>query len=260
MKVPFLIFLMLGIAGGAMNSGRGALVFPTGPGDGPQIISRNIDPILRHDPKFLSGLQTTDLTVAPAHRVYSVGLTNLAAGQLLSAATPSSWRYLLVHGTNAVGEANLSQDEAGRLKFNGFSSTRFADETRVALQIAENSGRLQNTDYEVRYLLLPSIHFVALWLHATTDDLIVPLPPTFARIRDYRLCSETEALQFLKPEAQRVLRQEQAEDKRPLHDADLAMILHSFDRSSDMGSGRTDGDRTDAGHHAGVSLGFGVHF
>jgi hypothetical protein len=102
----------------------------------------------------------------------------LASGQLLSAAeSGGSWMYLFTHGTNAVGAAGLIADEkTGKaLRANGLYETDFSNETLEALRTAEQLPQVKKQDYEIRRLEIPSIHFVAVWLHGKADDIIIPL-------------------------------------------------------------------------------------
>src|SRR5687767_5750138 len=84
-----------------------AIVNPKAPDGGQQIVIENVGRVLRAQPDLLGGLRFEELTIADPHREYFVGLTNVAAGHLLSAAKPGGWRYLLIHGTSAVGAAFL---------------------------------------------------------------------------------------------------------------------------------------------------------
>ena len=218
---------------GNITTGFAAIVLPPAPEAGRQLISQNIAPILHADPRFFNGLQSDDLAVSEPHRVYSIGLTNLAAGQFLSAAKSGSWRYLLLHDIRAVGEVSVIEDQ-GQLHFGGLSSSRFADETRVAVENARASSRLRDRDYELRFLDIPSIHFVAVWFHADNDDVLVPLRPAWSPLKVDELYSENEIVQVIRPQAQRVL----DSDGKPtgaeagIRDRNLAIALDAFDRAA----------------------------
>jgi len=159
--------------------------------------------------RYLGGFQIEDLTIADPFRGYSVGPTNLASGQLLSAAKPGNWRYLLMHGTNAIAAAELIADKTNEkmLKFAGLEQTDFSNETLEALRKAQQLPQVNKQDYELRRLDCPPILFVAVWLHAESDDIIIPLPATYARWNAYQPYSESQIIKFLKPGAKKWLKQ-----------------------------------------------------
>src|SRR5581483_4573389 len=98
-------------------SGAAALVMSPGPAAGIQVVTDHLSAIQQHD--FFKGVGAADLIVGDVHQVYSVALTNIAGGKLLSAATSGAWRYLVMNGTNAVGEAIVSSNDKGDLAFAG---------------------------------------------------------------------------------------------------------------------------------------------
>jgi len=187
---------------------RAAIVNPPAPEGGRRLVYENVRRELRADPRFLGGWRANELAIAEPHGAYFVGLTDLASGHLLSAAKLGNWRYLLLHGTNAVGAAELKTEEnTGRvLGFSALEQTRFADETLQALRIAEKLPQIKKRDYELRYLDIPGILFVAVWLHGKSDDIIIPLPPTFGRWDAYQPYSGRQMLKLLKPEAAKRLK------------------------------------------------------
>jgi hypothetical protein len=205
MKPKLLLCLALALSGNC----DAAIVYPKAPDGGRQIVIENASEILRSDPHFLSGFRIEELTIADPYRDYGVGLTNLASGQLLSVAkSGGSWMYLLLHGTNSVGAAGLIADEkTGKaLKSNGLFQTDFSNETLEALQIAAQLPLIKKQDYELRRLDIPSVYFVAVWLHGQSDDILIPLPPTFGRWNVYQPYSESQMIKLLKPEAKKKLK------------------------------------------------------
>jgi hypothetical protein len=183
------------------------IVNPKAPDGGREIVIENTGRILRNDPRFFEGLKIEDLTIAEPHREYFVGLTNLASGHMLSAATSRSWRYLLMHGTNAVGVATLIADEKNALKFNSFQQPFFPNAMLEALRQAKGLPQTKKQDYELRYLGIPAVNFVAVWLHGESDNILIPLPPTFGRFNDYQPYSESQIIKVLKKDADNVMKQ-----------------------------------------------------
>jgi len=204
MKPKLLLCLALVLSGNC----HAAIVYPKAPGGGQKIIVKSASEVLHSDPRFLGGFHIEDLTIGDPYQAYYVGLTNLVAGKLLSAAkTHGGWTYLLVHGTNAAGAAQLTADpKAGNgLKFSGLDQSNFSNETLEALRMAEQLPQVKKQDYEVRRLDCVSIYFIAIWLHGKSDDIIIPLGAIFGRWNALQPYSESEMLKLLQPEAQKKL-------------------------------------------------------
>src|SRR5579859_2017875 len=185
-----------------------AVIYPKVPDGGEQIIRGSFQGMSRSISRYLGGFQIEDLTIAKPFRDYSVGLTNLASGQLLPATRAGTWRYLLLHGTNAVGAAELRADPTNStaLKFAGLDTTDFSRETQEALRRAESLPQIQKQDYELRRLDRPAILFVAVLLHGKSDDILIPLPPTWGRYNPYQPYSERQMIELLRPEAEQRLK------------------------------------------------------
>lgn len=132
------------------------------------------------------------------------------AEHILAAAKPGCWRYLLVYGTRAIGAAEFIVDEkAGNaLKLNPQEQTdyadsdSFADQMLIALREAEKLPQVKKQDYELRYLDMhldrPYDYVVAAWLHGQSDDIIIPLPPTWGWLNDYQPYSESQFTRIIK--------------------------------------------------------------
>jgi hypothetical protein len=207
MKNKLLLCLALVLSGHC----HAAIVYPKAPDGGRQIVYDNASETLRHDPRFLGGFRIEELTIGDPYRDYGVrDLTKLASGQLLSATeSGGGWMYLFIHGANAVGAAGLIADEkTGKaLRFNGLYETDFSNETLEALRMAEQLPQVKKQDYEIRRLDIPTILFVAVWLHGKSDDIIIPLGATFGRWNALQPYSESEMIKLLKPEAKKKLKE-----------------------------------------------------
>lgn len=187
---------------------------PKAPDEGRKIVFEKVGQMLREHPDSpalsIRGAQIQDLTIAYPHRFYYVGAAELASGRLLSAAKSSSWRYILIHGTNAVGVAEVfdaKPETGGALSFGALYQTGFSNETLEALRKAKELPRIKERDYELRFLHVPAINFVAVWFHGKSDDILMPLPPTFGRkLSAYQPYSESQITKVLEPEAKEVMR------------------------------------------------------
>ncbi len=186
-----------------------AIVYYKAPEGGRQIVHKEVGEIQREH-GTLGNVRMEDLTISEPHRWYSVGLTDLASGHLLSAATSRSWRYILMHGTNSVGVATVFDADAktgNAQRFGALYDTGLGKETLKALQAAEKLPQIRKQDYELRFLDVMPVYFFAVWLHGKSDDIIIPLPPTYGRWNAYQPYSESQMMKLLKPEAKKVLKQ-----------------------------------------------------
>ena len=186
-----------------------AIVFPVAPEEGRQIAYQKVSVVLQAFTNAYKGLKIEELPMADAHKMYSVGTQNIISGNLLSAANYSGWRYLFFHGTNAVCEVPLSIDpKDGKLsKRGGVFGNELIQATLEALPKAEGLPQVEKQDYEFRFLICYAIKFDAIWLHGKSDDIIIPVPPTYDRVNAYQPYSEGEIIKLLKPEAENTLKQ-----------------------------------------------------
>ncbi len=204
---PKLLLYFAVVLSGGLNC-PAAIIYPKAPDGGQQVIREAFKGLSRSVSRYLGGFQIEDLTIAHPFQDYSVGLTNLVSGQLLPPARAGTWRYLLMHGTNAVGAAELRADPTNgtALKFAGLDTTDFSRETLEAIRRAESLPQIQKQDYELRRLDCPSILFVAVWLHRNSDDILIPLPTTGNRWNAYQPYSERQLIELLQPEAEKRLK------------------------------------------------------
>ena len=123
---------------------------------------------------------------------------------MLSTARPTTWRYLIIQGNNAVAEAELNADEkVGKaLDFLALHQSPFANATLEALHSAEGLVQVKENNYELRYLKIPAVYLAAVWLHGKSDDILIPLPPPPTGVRANEPYSERQLINALKPLAQ----------------------------------------------------------
>lgn len=122
---------------------------------------------------------STNFDLKSAGRNYNVDLKDIAAGKFLSAARANS---------------------------NAFSGDAFDSELPKALQFSEQLPKVKQHDYEPRLLDIPGVYFVGVWLHGQTDDILIPLSPTFERWKAHHPYAESELMKLLQPEAKKVLK------------------------------------------------------
>jgi hypothetical protein len=124
--------------------------------------------------------------------VYFVGLDDVAQGRILSAARPTSWRYILINGDRAQAAAELSIDDD--VEVEGFSHVDggpFVESMLAGVAFAEEVEASRGVDYELRLLSVPSLYLVALWLHGA-HDLLVPLAPAPGGLEPERAYTEEQ--------------------------------------------------------------------
>ena len=121
------------------------------------------------------------LALAQPHQIFSLGLTDLAAGKGLDAATPTGWRYLVQSGDNALASAETAVTPAGpEHVFSAFNSGRLVASTVEAIRTAQGLPQMVQGSFELRLLRVPALYFSALWMHGAqgTDDVLIPLEPS----------------------------------------------------------------------------------
>jgi len=195
--------LLLGLALVLSGICHAAIIYPKAPDGGREIVVKYLDPQFL---KFLKVSRLEDLTIAEPFAEYHVtNLMNLSSRNFLSAAQRGLWVYPLMKETNAVGEVGLMADkQTGKeLKFSYLKETGSTNAMLEGLRIAERLPQIKNQDYELRRLDIAPILFAAVWLHGKSDDILIPLPPTFGRWNAYQPYSESQILALLKPEVEK---------------------------------------------------------
>jgi hypothetical protein len=207
MKSKIILYLALVLSGNC----HAAIIYPKAPDGGQRLVYEFTSFFVKKNLPPFKGLSIEDLTIAAPYQSYSVGLTNLAAGELLSAVNlgiGGGWKYPVMHGTNAVGWAFVrADDKTGKaVKCAQLGESRLCNEMLESLRIAERLPQVKKQDFELRSLDMPWIFFSALWLHGKSDDIIIPLPDNWGRWNAFQPFSENEVIKFLKPIAQKELK------------------------------------------------------
>jgi hypothetical protein len=204
MKSKLLLCLALVLSGNC----HAAIIFPQAPEEGWQFASNKISQVIQNFPHIQKGLKVQDWTTTNALKVYDFAPQNVISGKLLAPSKFSGWQYLFARGTNAAFCVWMSVDpKDGKLiKRGGVSEGNFYQSILVGLQKAEELPQVQKQDYECRYLSSPFL-FQAIWLHGKSDDIIIPLPPTWNEWKAFQPYSEGKIVKLLKPEAENKLKQ-----------------------------------------------------
>jgi hypothetical protein len=144
------------------------------------------------------GSETLDLT-AP-HKIFFVGLKDVAKGHVLSAAKFVGWRYIIVRGESPLAAAELGVDElGGGLEFSQINHGPFVGSTVRGVSVAEELDSVRTNNYEPRLLKIPALYIIALWLHSYSEpDMLIPLPPTRPELTAYVPYAESDFSSILR--------------------------------------------------------------
>ncbi len=123
---------------------------------------------------------TGPLQLTEPHQVFTLGLTDLAAGKGLNAAKPTGWRYLVQEGDNVLASAETVVGPRGEQVFSAFNEGRFVDSSAKAMRAVGESPGVAQGGFELRLLNVPGLYVLALWLHDMQGqgDFLVPLAPS----------------------------------------------------------------------------------
>jgi hypothetical protein len=179
-----------------------ALTLPKPPEQGLDIIRTKLGSLVDHHTSVAYNMAmggTENVDVAAPHRMYFIGLEDVANGHLLSAAEVTGWRYIIVRGDDPMAAAELGIDQlGGSLEFSQLNQGPFVSSTIEGVSIAADLDTVRNNNYELRLLKIPSLYIIALWLHSQgAQDIIIPIPPTRPELTPYDSYSEESFLQAI---------------------------------------------------------------
>jgi hypothetical protein len=151
----------------------------------------------------LGKLQPAEMKIAtPVPGYWISSLKDVTAGHLLSTLKPSAnWYYPLLQKGKVVRTAQVVALPRKKPQFAALYDGESPAGTQEALRLARLSPRTKKQDYEVRRLEDPSIHFHAIWLHAPSDDIFIPLSSGFGQWKALQFYSEAEMIRQLQPAA-----------------------------------------------------------
>ncbi|HEY1180625.1 MAG TPA: hypothetical protein VGF17_31090 [Phytomonospora sp.] len=128
--------------------------------------------------KALRGARKGQLDVSTPHRVFTMGLEDVADGGGLERARPGGWRYLIEDGGQLIASAEATLAENGDFELSQFTEGPFVAATDKAVKAVRKLPQLTAAGFELRLLRIPALYMMALWLHAAAADLMVPLAPS----------------------------------------------------------------------------------
>lgn len=159
------------------------LVTPTLPTEAVAAIHAAFQPLVETASFRLPSLRgaTGPLALSQPHQVFTLGLSDLLAGNGLNTMRPTGWRYLIQDGDNALAAAEAVSTGAGdEHVFSTFNEGPFVASTAAALKSVQGLPQVAAGSFEPRLLHVPAIHAMGLWLHNAEagNDLVVPLAPS----------------------------------------------------------------------------------
>ncbi|QFZ19876.1 hypothetical protein [Saccharothrix syringae] len=128
--------------------------------------------------KALRGARKDRLDVSTPHQVFTMGIDDITSGAGLDGARPAGWRYLVEEGGQLIASAETTQAPDGTHEVSRFTEGPFVAETDRAVKAVRRLPQLEAAGFELRLLRIPALYVMALWLHAPTTDLLVPLAPS----------------------------------------------------------------------------------
>jgi hypothetical protein len=143
--------------------------------------------------RALTRANPAGLALAAPHDVYSLGLSDLAEGAFLDAATLDGRRFIVMDGDKPITSAEVADQDKG----SGFQANEgpYVESTAAAIEHAERDPDLADNDYEVRVLRIPALYVMALWLKNEQGggaDVLIPLDPTPAPLEAGRKYAPAE--------------------------------------------------------------------
>ena len=129
------------------------------------------------------------------HRLYAIGLDDAAAGKGLAAARAASWRAFLVLAQSPVALAEVPEVAGGLAPDAAVSEGPLVEQAAEAIRAAEQSGAVGAGAYELRFLHVPAIYVLAVWLHGPEDLFVPVMGPQLKPRQVYRAADFFAAIQ-----------------------------------------------------------------
>ena len=111
---------------------------------------------------------------APAP-VYNLDLVDVVGAKGLKGARRVGWRHLVLQGDSVIAATEVPEASARQTPSAAYEESSYATNCPLALEAAEALEEVAQHDFEVRMLRIPALSTMALWLHGTAGDLLIPL-------------------------------------------------------------------------------------
>jgi hypothetical protein len=134
--------------------------------------------------RSLRGAEPATPTPMSPIPIYVLGLSDLLSADALSKARLSGWRFLLQDSLAQTVSCADTIELDGQQRFAQFTTGPFVASIPHAITRAEELTQDQAEDAELRLLSVPALHLTATWVHTNQSDLLAPLAPTPAGLRE----------------------------------------------------------------------------
>ncbi|AZC33136.1 hypothetical protein C4K38_5199 [Pseudomonas chlororaphis subsp. piscium] len=181
------------------------LTYPKAPANGAQVLRPALQAALQSKGfgvnRQIAQATASKVSLSEPYRGYSLSLEDLAQGKGLQQAALGDWHYLVFSDGGSIADAQLAE-VAGQVEFSSLNHGAMASATVNALNLAEKAPHLKGRTFELRVLFVSALQVVAIWLHASDEDVLIPIEPTPKRLASTKLYSEAALLALLAPAAQ----------------------------------------------------------
>jgi hypothetical protein len=123
---------------------------------------------------FAAGGPPPNELAAPAP-VYNLDLVDVVGPKGLKGARRVGWRHLVLQGDSVIAATEVPEASARQTPSAAYEESSYATNCPLALEAAEALEEVAKHDFEVRMLRIPALSTMALWLHGTAGDLLIPL-------------------------------------------------------------------------------------
>lgn len=174
-----------------------------------KVLDASVAELVGHGALSLAGRARP--AVSALVRVFHLGADAVAAGNGLAAAQPAGWLTTLATNGEVRGTIELVPDKPPRkgaaasagVRFGGFTTGPLQRGMAAALDAATKAaGR---NEVEVSVLRAPALYLLALWLHDTSGDRLVPIAPCPPSLKAGETYAAERALSLLAESAKAVL-------------------------------------------------------
>lgn len=193
-----------------------ALMFATPPVDAWDVLVAGLQTVATGQLSNTRGGTALDLgstmSAMKPHPVYSLGLSDLAAGSGQERAKLVAWRYLLVENQQVRQAAEVVPEFQGGTGYRfGSLTTGYVAGAAQALALADSDPEVVVGSYEIRALQVPALNVMALWLKdlSGANDQFILLPPVFRPLQANTVYSAHDLLAALRTKATAKLALEQ---------------------------------------------------
>lgn len=163
--------------------------------------------------RALGAAPEPELAVAAPHDIYNLSLSALVESAAADSAEQVGRRCLVTSQGEPVATVELPDPsgEEGVVTTHG----RFTKATADALGAIEGSSEVDDGDYDLRMLRVPSLYLMALWLkdRQGEDDIFVPLTPAPSELEAGTHYSWDDLRTRLKEPATRLMEHESKQDQ-----------------------------------------------